>query len=163
MEVRFEKHDGVPGFLTVSADDADWVEASFSAINEVLLKFKNKHHWARSQWSALVIQITGVVVGFALSLWAASSISLHLALENSFVITFLFVFVLFANIWGPINATILNVVHSLFPNISFFRPNKDKVNWIMRAIVGGIATAFTLYLFSSIFSYIGKFINEISK
>lgn len=163
LESRLDKLDENNCYLSVTSDDSDWVESSYSSVQEVLFKHKTKNGWARSGWSTLTIQLLGVIVGFALSLWAASRIAPSLSIENSFVITFFFALLLFSNAWAYINNIVLTRVHSIFPNIQFYRPDKDRVNWLMQALLGGIATAFMLYIFSLLFTFIVNFINDIPK
>lgn len=158
LELRLDKIDNNNNLLSVTSDDSDWVDSSFSAVQEVLTKCKTRNGWARSAWSALGIQILGVVGGFGLSLWAASKISQKLTIENAFIITFLFAFLIFSNVWGYINNLILKYFYKIFPSIQFYRPDKDKINWLMQAIIGGIAAAFAFYLLGQLFAYIGDFL-----
>ena len=71
LELRLDEIDPNLCYLSVTSDDRDWVDASFSAVHETLTKFKNKNSWARSDWMLLLIQLGGVFLGFVLSLWAA--------------------------------------------------------------------------------------------
>ncbi|OGP83931.1 MAG: hypothetical protein A2Z08_07670, partial [Deltaproteobacteria bacterium RBG_16_54_11] len=87
LELRFDGRDPNFCYISVTSDDSDWVDASFSAVHEVVSKFKNKNSWARSPWMPLLIQLGGVFLGFVISLWAAVIISPKLNLENAFVIT----------------------------------------------------------------------------
>lgn len=163
LDVRFDKIEENNCFISVTADDSDWVDASYSAVSEIINKHKTKNGWARSGWSTLTIQLLGVVGGFALSLWAASRISPSLSIENAFVITFFFALLIFSNAWSYINTIVLSRVHRTFPNIQFYRPDKDRINWLLQALIGGIATAFMLYIFSLLFTFIGEFLSEIPK
>jgi hypothetical protein len=163
LEIRFDKLEEKNCYISVTADDTDWVDASYAAVTELINKHKTKNGLARSGWSTLTIQLIGVAAGFALSLWAASRISPSLSIENAFVITFFFALLIFSNAWGYINNIVLSWVHNTFPNILFYRPDKDRINWLMQALIGGIATAFMLYLFSLLFSYIGEFLRELPK
>ena len=163
LEVRLDTLDEKNCYLSVTSDDSDWVDASYSSVQELLNKHKTRNGIARSGWSTLTIQLLGVIAGFALSLWAASQISPTLSIENSFVITFFFALLIFSNAWSYINSYVLARVHRIFPNIQFYRPDKDRINWLMQALIGGVATAFMLYVFSLLFSFIGGFISEIPK
>lgn len=163
LELRLDATEPNNCYLSVTSDDADWVDSSYSAVQDVLNKNRTKNGWARSGWSTLIIQLSGVVAGFGLSLWAASEISPYLAIENAFVITFLFALLLFSNAWVYINNIVLSLVHRVFPNIQFYRPDKDRINWLMQALIGGIATAIALYLLNLFFGYIGAVISEIPK
>lgn len=50
-----------------------------------------------------------------------------------------------------------------FPQHSVYRPDKDRLNWLMQALIGGIVTAFMLYIFGLLFGFIGDFLSEIPK
>jgi len=163
LELRLDKNDENNNLLSVTSDDSDWVDSSYSSVQEILSKYKTRYGWARSAWSALAIQLLGVAGGFGLSLWAASSISGKLSIENAFIITFLFALLIFSNAWGYINNAVLRYVHHVFPNVQFYRPDKDKANWLMQAIIGGIAAALAVYLLGGLFSYIGDFLGGLSK
>ena len=42
-----------------------------------------------------------------------------------------------------------------FPNVNFYRPEKDRVDWFMQAIIGGIVVAVVLWILGLAFSYAG--------
>lgn len=90
-------------------------------------------------------------------------VSPKLTIQNAFVITFFFALLIFSNAWGYINTIILERFHHIFPNIQFYRPDKDRINWLMQALIAGIVTAFMLYVFSHLFTYIGDFLVQIPK
>jgi hypothetical protein len=163
MELRLDENDPKSSQLSVTSDNRNWVEASFSEVKDILEKNKSKTGWLRSSWSLLSIQIVGVIAGFTISLWGASIISPKLNIEQSFVISFIFALLIFSNLWAFLNQKLIISTHKLFPNIKIYRPGKDKYHWLMQAIVGGIAVAITLYILGFVFSYIGdalgKFIN----
>jgi hypothetical protein len=53
LEVRLDEKDPTTSYLTATSDNRDWVDASFSSIQEGLAKFQNKNGWAYSAWTAL--------------------------------------------------------------------------------------------------------------
>lgn len=163
LELRLDKNNNENSFIQVTSERQDWVDASFSSLKEVLERCSNKNGWARSTWSTLIIQLFGVITGFGISLWAASKISETLNIDNSFIISFLFVLLLFSNAWGYANQAFLKFVHGVYPSILFYRPDKDRKNWLMQAVIGGIAATFTAYLLGGLLSYVGEFINELVK
>ena len=163
VEVRFDRLDDKSCYLSVTSDDSDWVDSSYSAVQEIIAKCKTKYGWARSGWSTLTIQLIGIVPGFALSLWAAASIAPSFEIENAFIITFFFALLIFSNAWSYINNIVLLYVHSVFPNVQFYRPDKDRINWLMRAIIGGTTTAFILYLLNLLFTYINHYLSILPK
>lgn len=162
LELRLDEHDQNLCYLTVTSDDSDWVDASFSAVHETIGKFKNKNSWVRSDWMQLLIQLGGVFLGFVLSLYAAVIISPKLSIENSFIITFLFSLLIFSNTWTYFIYLILKPVNKYFPNIKFYRPAKDRMHWLMQAVIGGIIAAIIIYLLGLGFSFIGNFLGKIT-
>ncbi|GKT11537.1 MAG: hypothetical protein ISEC1_P0501 [Thiomicrorhabdus sp.] len=161
IELRLDSIEPNSSNLTVTSDENDWVDASFSSIHDVLINFKNRSYIFRSNWMHFSIQIVGVIFGFLLSLWAAVKISPNINIENSLIISFLFVILIFSNSWTYISQKINDLVHTTFPSLQFIRPNKDKTHWLMQTIIGGIIVAFTLYLLGSGFSYIGEVIGGL--
>ena len=154
LELRVDEKDPNACFLAVTSDDKDWVDASFSAVQDVLIKCKNRNGWARSAWTHFGVQIVGVTFGFILSLWAAAKIAPRLAIENSFIFAFLFVLLIFSNTWTYLNQRVLWVFNSAFPNMKFYRPDKERLHWLMQAIVGGIVFAVVMYILGQAFSFL---------
>jgi len=163
LELRLDEKDPNTCSLTVTSNDGDWVDSSFSAVQDVLVKCKNKNGWVRTAWTQLAVQIIGVTLAFTLSLWAAVKLSPKLALENSFVISFLFVLLIFSNTWTYLNQNIISFINALFPNLKFYRPRKDRMHWLMQAIIAGIVLALILYILSWAFSYVGDILGSLVK
>ncbi len=164
-ELRLDAKDHNASSLVVTADDKNWVDTSFSTIQDVLKNSKNKNGYLRTPWTQLVVQIIGVVLGFILSLWAASKISPNLRIENPLLISFIFVFLLFSNIWVFLNTKILSFIDWRFPNIKFYRSGKDEINWIINVAAAAIIGAGVLYLLGKSFTLMGEilgsFINNL--
>lgn len=164
LELVLDTKNSNSCLLTATADDKDWVDASFAAVYEIAMKCKNLNGWVRTQWTGLVVQIIGVTLGFVLSLWAAAKIAPTLSVENAFLIAFLFLLLIFSNTWGFISQKIVWLIDKLFPNIAFYRPGKDKLHWLMQAIVGGVVGAFVLFLLGLAFSFfvdvLGALVNK---
>lgn len=154
VELRLDAKDPNACLLTVTSDNKDFVDASFSAIHDVLNKCKNRNGWARSAWTHFGVQIVGVTLGFILSLWAAVRIAPRLAIENSSLFVFLFVLFIFSNIWTYLNQRILWVLGAAFPNMKFYRPDKERLHWLMQAIVGGIVFAIVIYTLGQALSFL---------
>lgn len=142
--------------LVASSDNKDWAEASFAAVHEVLVKCRTKNGIARSPWTNFGVQIFGVVIGFIVSLWLSFKAAPNLKIENAFVIAFLFIFLIFSNIWGYLIQAILGLITKLFPNIQFIRPAKAQLHWLLQAIVGSTAFAVTVYFLGIAFSFLSK-------
>jgi hypothetical protein len=148
MEVRLDEKEPHTSFLNVTSDDKDWVEATFSSLQEALDKYRHRTGWVRTAWTAFAVQIVGVTLGFILSLWAAAKFSPRLAIESPFVISFIFVFLLFSNTWNYLNQFILRVLNIAFPNVKFLRRGKEHWHWLTQAVVGGAVGAAVLYFLS---------------
>lgn len=163
LELRLDVNNSSNCFLTATSDDSDWVDSSFSAVSEVLVKRKNRNALARSTWTQLIVQLSGVVLGFALSLWAGSKIAEHLEIENAFLISFLLVLLLFSNFWTYIAQSLYALVNRVFPNLRFLRPSRDRSHWLLQAIIGGVVVALTLYLLGLVLSYSGSVLGAFVK
>jgi hypothetical protein len=153
--LRLDTSESAAWFLTVASDNEEWVNGTFSAINEKLAKNKNRHAWFRNPIVDLLIRLLGLVAGFLVSVWGASIISPKLEIENSFLISFLLILIIFSNLWTPINNLLLNLLSRTFPRIRFYRPKRDRFHWLGQTVVGGIVVALTLYLLGLAFGYMG--------
>lgn len=154
MELKFDQNNPNNCSLMVTSDDRDWVDASFSAVQDILIKCKNRYGLIRTAWMELIIQIAGVALGFFISLLAAVKFSPKLAIENSFVICFLFVLLVFSNTWSYLNRQIFYWLNYYFPNLKFYRPNKNRVNWIVQTIIAAILGALVLGILGFMYSYV---------
>lgn len=147
LELRLDEKDQNTCFLTVTSDDKDWVDASFSAVQDVLSKCMNRNGWVRTTWTAFGVQIVGVTLGFILSLWAAAKIAPRLSIENSFIFSFLFVLLIFSNTWTYLNQQILRLINAAFPNIKFLRSGNERLHWLLQTVIGAVIGAAVLYAF----------------
>ena len=161
MELRLDEREPNTSCLTVTSDDKDWVDASFSAVQDTLAKSWNRNGWVRTAWTVFAVQLIGVIFGFLLSLWAAAKIAPLLSIENALVFSFLFVLLVFSNTWMYINQLILRLMNMAFPNIKFFRPGKERLNWLLQAVVGGIVAAIVLYVLNQSGSFVVQILNGI--
>lgn len=142
--------------LAASSDHKDWTEASFAAVHAVLAKCKTKNGIARNPWTSLLIQILGVILCFIVSLWLASEVASNVNVENSFIISFLFILLVFSNIWGYLNQIILSQITKLFPNIEFIRPAKARLHWLLQVFVGSAAITVVVYVLGKASSFFTK-------
>ena len=161
IELRFDGSDPNLCYLQVSSDDSEWVDASFSILEESLRKLRNKHGWSRSRWFELLIQLSGVLAGFIVSLWAAAVITPKIPFENAFVIVFLFALLLFSNTWDFLKKQISITIEGVFPNIEFYRPDKHRYRWLMQTVIGGIVVAILLFVLHEIFQYVGEELSRV--
>ncbi len=145
-ELRFDSKDYNNCWLSVSSEDQDWVESTYSAYRDVIATIENKNGLVRTSWTTLVVQIGGVIFGFLASLVVAEKVSPHLTVESPFVVSFLFVLLIFSNLWMYLNQLVLKTIDLTFPNVKFQRKNNYVLHWALQAVVGGIIAAFVLYL-----------------
>lgn len=143
-------------FLTVSSDNETWMDGAFAGINEIFEKHRNKNSFIRNTWVELLIQLFGVLIGFSLSLWGASKITPYITIENSFLISFLLLLLIFSNLWSQIGIRLKSLLNYTFPNIKFYRAAKDHLHWLYQAIVGGLVLAGALFLLNGMFTFVGK-------
>lgn len=161
MELRLDEREPTSSLLTVTSDDKDWVDASFSAIQDTLAKAKNRNGWVRSMWTTFTVQLVGVTLGFLFSLWAAAKIAPRLTIESAFVFSFLFVLLVFSNTWTYINQLILRLMNMAFPNIKFFRRGKERLHWLFQAVVGGIVAAVILYILDQSAAFVMQILSSV--
>lgn len=164
LELRLDEKDPNTCFITVTSDDKDWVDASFAAVHDVLTKCKNMNGWTRTAWTQFGVQIVGVTLGFIFSLWAAAKIAPKLVIDNPFILSFLFVLLIFSNVWTYLNQRILWVLNTAFPNIKFYRPDKGRLHWLMQALIGGIVFAIVMFVLSQassiLMDILGSFVRK---
>lgn len=146
LELCLDAQDPNRCTLVSSSDTKDWAENSFSSVHEALEKHRTRNWIARNRWMGLLLQLVGVAINFVASLWLAFKIAPFLNIENAFVISFLFILLLFGNIWGYLNQALLIFVAKLFPNIEFIRPQKAHLHWLLQTIFGSAAFALVVYL-----------------
>lgn len=156
LELCLDSQEPARCVLVSSSDTKDWAEASFAAVHEVLAKHHTRNGLARSAWTNLLVQLLGVALGFFVSMWFAFKVAPNLKVENGFVISFLFILLVFSNIWGYLNQLFLAQLNRLFPNIQFIRPQKAQLHWVLQAIIGSAAFAIVLFLMGQGFSFMSE-------
>ena len=150
VDLTLEKNNSI-GFLTVSDDDRAWVDGTFSLVRDVLIKCRAWYGFIRTVWTELIVQVVGVALIFFLSLLAASKISPNIVVESNFLISFLFVFLLFSNIWNYLQRQVYRAIGAIFPNVEFIRVGREHIHWLLQ---GAVSTA--------VLVIIGYVINETS-
>ncbi len=138
MELALDCQDPSRCQLAVSSDNDYWVNSSFANIKDILSGYRNRNGWARSMWSQLIIQLIAVFVTFMVSLGTAVAFSPRVPVENAFFLIFLFVFLVFSNLWGYVNQWLLALLNVAFPNIRFHRPYRDRLHWLFQNLIGGV-------------------------
>ncbi|MCF9448072.1 hypothetical protein [Vibrio parahaemolyticus] len=154
IELRLDSNDPNNTYLQISSDDGDLVDSVFCGLLEIIKKYQNHNGKIRNAWTQLLIQILGVGLGFVASLLITLKVYPFVKIENAFVITFLFTFLIFSNAWGYINQQLLNLVNRLFPNIRFIRAGRYRWTWVWQSLVGGLIVAFALLIINGILDWV---------
>jgi len=141
MEVRLDEMAPNACFLTVSADDDDWVNTQFLTLKEALAPYRNANFLARSAITQPILQLLGVVLLFTLCLWASVRIAAHFEGPYAPILSFLFTMLIFSNLWGFINTALINGFERLFPPVKMYRPNKDRWSFLREGIIAALILA----------------------
>ena len=163
LELKLDAKDINNCSLIVSSDDDNWVDSIFTGVQELLNQHHNKSGLVKNNWTYLLVQIFGVIFGFVFSLLATIKITPFLKIENAFVITFLFIFLIFSNLWTFINPQIAKVLNYYFPNLRFKRKGKETLHWLIQTVIGGLVIAVTLFLLNKILEFVGSVLSEFIK
>ncbi|MEX2260090.1 MAG: hypothetical protein WD672_15415 [Woeseia sp.] len=154
MELKLDASEPTNNWLTVSSDDGNWTDASFAAVKEVLNRCRTRNHFARSAWANFASQLIGIIAVFLLSLIAAVRMAPLIQIEGAFFITFLFVLLVFSNLWGYINSLLIRAMNRTFPNVHFDRPQQDRWLWLRQGLVIGVVFAVSLFLLDKLLQYV---------
>lgn len=156
LELRLDANEVSPSHLVSTSDNENWMNASFGAVREILNTCRNKYFLAKNPLVELILQVFGVFACFLFSAWAATLIAPSLNIENPFLMSFVLVLLVVSNLWGYVSLRLKAQIARVFPKISFFRPRKNRLHWILQAIVGGLIAALVLYLLGQAFTYMGR-------
>jgi hypothetical protein len=138
----------------VMADTKASMDLAFNAIEEALVTAKNAHWFMRSSPVRIFVQLLGIVLGFAVSLWGASKLGSKLNVDGAFLFAFLFVFIVFSNLWGYFHTWMLGVIDRVFPNVYFKRGNAQRWSWLWQNVLATALFAIFLVIASRLVSYI---------
>lgn len=144
MELRLDRVDQ-NGFFTVTADTQTWVDGAFSAVGETLRKARAWYGFVRQGWVELVIQVTGVILVFLLSLATAKQLTPHISADNPLLFSFIFVFLLCANIWGYLQRAIHVAILQVFPNVDFIKEGREHLHWFPQGFVAALVSIVVTY------------------
>ncbi|MCK2167866.1 hypothetical protein [Thalassospira xiamenensis] len=141
IEIRFDAIRPDNNWLRVSGPDHDWVERTYNELDRAIKQNANFHGFAKSTWCALTIQLLAVATIFYGSFWLSEKISRFVEIDNGKVILFIFLLLIFSNIWTPISQSINNSLNKLFPN-ALFRNRINNIKIIrFRTFIFTIATS----------------------
>lgn len=150
VELRFDSKDPINNILIVTADNKDWVDSTFARILDILNSYKSKNWWIRNGWVNLIIQLFGVTLGFILSIWFALKLAPFLKIENAVIFCFIFVLVMYSNIWTLLNMHLSRFIQFMFPNTRFINERKNDFGHLAQVVFDGFMLAVILYLFGKV-------------
>lgn len=150
IEIRLDADRKSTSHILVSGDSKDWVEATFSALETELNRQKSTMTAiVRTQWTALVVQILGVLTGILLVLWLATlSAPMLKDVEYPRAVSFAFWFLVYSNLWTYVYQRALDGIDKLFPNVRFSRAGEPWTEVLMRQGLEAAAIAAFLWLFA---------------
>lgn len=145
IEIRLDQDRTGTSHISVGGDSKDWVEATFGALEAWIARQRNLPTvLLRTQWTALAIQLLGILVGIVLCLWLATISGTYLrGVEYPRAIAFAFWFLVYGNLWGYLQQRALIGIGVLFPNVRFSRKGDHWSQALLRkgAEAAGIAVA----------------------
>jgi hypothetical protein len=143
IEIRLDCDRNDNSHLIVGGDSRDWVESTFAALENVLMRRRSfATRVVRSKWMVLFVQLAGVAFGVLLCLWLATVSAPYLKnVEFPRALAFAFWFLIYSNLWTYLQQLTQNALGRLFPNI---RLNRDGEHWTKLTFVkvieiGGVA------------------------
>lgn len=147
IEIRLDTDRKGSSHIIVGGEVKDWVEATFSALEIVLNRRRNlATAFVRTPWTALVLQLLGVLVGILLALWLATlSAPLLKGVDYPRVVSFAFWFLVYSNLWTYLQQRALESIDDLFPNVRLSRSGDHWAHTLLRKGVEAAAVAIFLW------------------
>jgi hypothetical protein len=156
INIGFDVRDVNNCRLVVQGDDSSWVDSTYSALIDIIKKYKNFNFIVRNPFMPFSVQIGGVIVGVLLSIKGAQWLEPKLKIQYALPFAFIIVFLLFSNIWTYLYNALLRCVDKVWPNIIF----KEKQNnftvvvyWAMNTLLSAIfligVTSVGLFIFNT--------------
>lgn len=150
VEIRLDQDRTGTSHISVGGDSRDWVEATFSALETWAQRQRNLPTVIlRTPWTALAIQLLGIVVGIVLCLWLATISGTYLkGVEYPRAVAFAFWFLVYSNLWGYLQQQALIGIGALFPNIRFSRKGDHWSQALLRKAAEAAGIALALWVLS---------------
>jgi hypothetical protein len=150
IEIRLDADRKGSSHIVVGGESKDWVEATFSALEAVLNRRRNlATAIIRTPWTALVLQLLGVLVGVLLALWLATlSGPLLKGVDYPRAVSFAFWFLVYSNLWTYLQQRALDGIDALFPNVRFSRSGDHWTHTLLRKALEAAGVAIFLWAFA---------------
>lgn len=148
IEIRLDTDSNNSSHILVGGESKDWVEATFSAFETALNRRKDlATSLVRTQSTALIVQLLGVMVGLLLALWLASISAPYLkGVDYPRAVSFGFWFLVFSNLWTYLQQRTLDFIGGLFPNVRLSRSGDHWTHKLIRKGVEAAAIAICIWL-----------------
>lgn len=152
LEIRLDAGASTSSHIIVGGEDRDWVEGTFGALETVLRRYRDRAtSLIRKPWTALVLQLLGVLVGLLLSLWLSILTAPMLkGMEYPRAVAFGLWLLVYSNLWTFLQGQAEAGIEALFPNVRFSRGGDHWVQAFMREGVKTVGIAVLLYLFGKL-------------
>ncbi|WP_415301791.1 hypothetical protein [Alcaligenes sp. SJTW-7] len=134
IEIRLDTDANASSHILVGGDSRDWVETTFTALEEILSRQKSTATSViRTQWMVLALQLIGVFAGLLLCLWLATLSAPYLSgVEYPRALSFAFWFLVYSNLWGYIQMRALTGIGIIFPTVRFSRKGEHWTQVVVR-------------------------------
>lgn len=150
IEIRLDTDRTGSSHILVGGESKDWVEATFSALEAQLTRHRNlATALIRKQWTILVLQLLGVIVGILLALWLATlSAPFVKGVEYPRAVSFAFWFLVYSHLWTYLQQQAINVIEAMFPNVRLSRNSDPLIQIILRKLIEAAAVALFIWAFA---------------
>lgn len=152
LELGLDTFDEGKCTLVSSSDTRDWTDSSFSAVAAVLGRCRTRHGLVRAWWANLFVQLLGVALGFALSLWLAVVATPFVKVESAFLLVFLFMLLVWSNVWVHINGIVIYQIGRVFPNVEFRRSRSTR--WLLQSLIGSAVFAVVVFVVAKLLAWV---------
>ncbi|KQW60307.1 hypothetical protein [Variovorax sp. Root411] len=140
LELKLDAGDDNACWLVSSSESKDWMDGSFSAVDDCLKKCNNHSGVVRTPWTPLLIQVVGTLLVLAFSLWQAVKLAPRLNVDNPALVGFIVLFFFYLPIWQFLHNIAGRAIGAMAPNIKFFRPTRS-LHWFGQFLIGVAVTA----------------------
>lgn len=140
IDIVLDASPNATSHIMIGGESKDWVESTFSAFEMALNRRKNlTTAVVRTQWTALALQLLGVLVGVLLALWLAALTAPAIGeLEYPRAVAFAFWLLIYSNLWTYLQQRAIAGIGALFPNVRF---NRSGDHWTQALLRKGIEAA----------------------
>jgi hypothetical protein len=163
VDVRLNARLGMKNSVLVASDDLNWTNSIFAALTSQLDGVRNRNDLAHGATAAFLIQTIGLFLGFVFSLWAAGKLAPSLAIEHSFIYSFLFILLVFSNSWSLIQNAVRSILALAFPNVRFISRSSSRFSWLWQALIGSAVIAIAAWFLKLLWDLFAGVLTQLIK